>query len=432
MNRFTAIVALWLVCCGARTNLLDDDIASPDADAPEVATSENACGGTASLQGYPQGACGDCGLWQCDGEDAVVCEDPGLNMCGECGPLPQEECNGRDDDCDEMIDEGCVLRLAWYATQDVRIRVSRDNVVFDAQGLNNNEDVVLVTISSGTSRVLTPSTDPLHGPGDPSKERQGAIGGNLVAWVQWTGLAPPDIGTVQYMDLERNQIYDLPESAPAGFVPAVDGTRIVYQGAGWPRDWDIWMWETETETLSNITGAGAHEMKPDLSGHWLVFERAPLDDEHFGRHVYAHNLENGEELLLSEELEGWHVAPSIDGYDVVWHREQGNSSPSREADVFHFNLETGERMLLSQDGMAFNPRVSEQLVCWSTTNSLGPSGGQWQPGGVTVHDLATRRQRELVADAHLCDVDGSLRRVVWLERRGGLDPYLRDLLPSEP
>jgi hypothetical protein len=55
---------------------------------------------------------------QCNGRDDDCDEaiDEGvLNACGECGPVPDELCNGRDEDCDAQVDEGpdlCVLPVA--------------------------------------------------------------------------------------------------------------------------------------------------------------------------------------------------------------------------------------------------------------------------------------------------------------------------------
>ena len=52
--------------------------------------SYNSCGGTSSLDGEPDQTCGDCGVWTCQGEEAVSCEgevnlqtDP--DNCGICG-----------------------------------------------------------------------------------------------------------------------------------------------------------------------------------------------------------------------------------------------------------------------------------------------------------------------------------------------------------
>ena len=58
-------------------------------------------------------ACGTCGALpqeSCNGadDDCDSLTDEGLlNACGGCGALPPESCNGMDDDCDGVIDPGC-------------------------------------------------------------------------------------------------------------------------------------------------------------------------------------------------------------------------------------------------------------------------------------------------------------------------------------
>lgn len=47
----------------------------------------NACNGCAVLTATPDDPCGDCGVYACDGTEAVICDDPGLNGCGGCTVL---------------------------------------------------------------------------------------------------------------------------------------------------------------------------------------------------------------------------------------------------------------------------------------------------------------------------------------------------------
>src|SRR5450432_3372623 len=100
-------IALLLLGCGRSSLPIDLKIAE---DAGKLA---NLCGGTQSLTTTPGNICGECGTYVCDGVDTVHCQESRMNACGACGPLPTEQCNGHDDNCDDRIDEGCPVRLPW-------------------------------------------------------------------------------------------------------------------------------------------------------------------------------------------------------------------------------------------------------------------------------------------------------------------------------
>ena len=129
------------------------DTVDNDCDGEVDEGTINACGGCVGLEGEPGAACGECGLWSCRGEEAVVCEEttrtffedgdgdsfgvgPARVSCGPEGvftalregdcddeapttfPGASELCDGVDNDCDEDIDEavlnacgGCALLL---------------------------------------------------------------------------------------------------------------------------------------------------------------------------------------------------------------------------------------------------------------------------------------------------------------------------------
>lgn len=73
---------------------LDDDC---DGEIDEGLT--NPCGGCSPLPDFGT-ACGACGVSQCDGDNALLCRDPGFNECGGCDDDGAcSECT-RDAECD--------------------------------------------------------------------------------------------------------------------------------------------------------------------------------------------------------------------------------------------------------------------------------------------------------------------------------------------
>ena len=127
-----------------REEMCDEIDNDCDGMVDEAVSFENGCGGCTLLAGDPGSPCGRCGTgaWVCADDESVVCtgesDETILNACGGCDPLeaepgdacgacgdgtvecvdeatvrcagarppPPELCNGADDDCDEVIDEG--------------------------------------------------------------------------------------------------------------------------------------------------------------------------------------------------------------------------------------------------------------------------------------------------------------------------------------
>lgn len=127
------------IACNARPNVTPEvcDTRDNDCDGKTDEGVKNTCGGCTKLD-YPsgsactagRGACIGRGVYECRGTDSTACNaqpntipeacngrdddcderiDEGVekNACGGCGSVPDETCNGRDDDCNKYIDEDC-------------------------------------------------------------------------------------------------------------------------------------------------------------------------------------------------------------------------------------------------------------------------------------------------------------------------------------
>lgn len=81
---------------GIDADVDEGDVGDTDVDQLDP----NACGGSEVLEAEPGAVCEECGVWECDGDDAVTCVFDidfmtDRNHCGECDNVcaPDEECN---------------------------------------------------------------------------------------------------------------------------------------------------------------------------------------------------------------------------------------------------------------------------------------------------------------------------------------------------
>ncbi len=411
--RYSLLLFAFLTACGART-----DLGRPEESETPIAE-PNECGGTAMLPGVVDGACGICGLYACESPDALFCDDEETNRCGECGPVPEEICNERDDDCDEVVDEGCVIRARSGEGHETRVRIDGEWMIVDVTLRGRAGDVFAIQTETGDEIQLN----------DPEERaRFASIDGRLVSW-NATGSS---VSNVRAYDLETGDRFEPPEPlAQVGNSSVHEGVVVFSAEVAGRGDADVFLWEPRSGRVDQVGDPDQSEMNADLFGDWLVLEVAPPSDTIFGRQVEAWNLATAERIRLSDGLpDGWHVGPTIHGTRVVWHREHGSSAPSRTADLYLFDLETGERRVLEEGGGALFGRIEGDLVCWSGTGQLNGSGGSWTEGGTRLLNLATGRRQVMNAAGHDCDISG--RRVAWLLRRRSLDPYYYDLLEGEP
>lgn len=400
---------------------MGDAAAIIDAAAPDAT---NACGGREALAQTVGTTCGVCGVYVCAGPERVVCDDHDVrNACGTCGPVPVEECNGHDDDCDGLVDEGCVLRLGPPELSSGSVRLSGDRAVLDVP--------VVVTLPGGEIRDLRAApivnTD---GGMDYAYDGSAAIGGDLVAWVRHRG-APSVVELVTY-DLRTGREWEVPSAGRWVASPAVDSERVVYElhSETTVDAVDVWLWAMATTTSTRVTGPEGDETSPELSGDWLVFERVPPRDFSAPSQIVARNLRTREEVIPSQGLTGWNRAPAIDGARIVWHLADGLNYGQGQGQVYLYDLETRQRRALGEHGSRYRPRIDGSLVCWSASPTEPPYSSM---GDVTVFDLATGRSTLITGRGQLCDV--SRRRVALLEYfdwSGGSRAYYRDLVAGEP
>ena len=368
-----------------------------------------------ALPASPNDACGTCGFYRCAVTGLLRCEDPGANACGRCGDVPIEECNGRDDNCDGVIDEGCARRLA-APTRDDAPRVSGNRVVFQAEKRYTNvSEIALVTLPSLDVEILTPHTSPIDPFADPSGETNPAIDGDLVVWTSYEhgqyDLTGYDVATRQSFVIASGLTQH----------HAVSQGVVAFQRAyGDEKKWesDVWLWDHATMTARVITPSdGVHQnAEPEIDGDWLVYSHGtgPFSSE---RQVIAENITTGETITVSS-APGWNAQPAISGTRIVWSKHDGGSEWDPVLEIWMYDLSTKLRTKLSTGTHNSMPRIAGTLVCWSDASQIA------------LLDVASGKTRKLSNNDYGSHCDLDARRVVW----GNIlrEVYVRDLLPSEP
>ncbi len=422
-TRFARSIRLIVsILAGCSRSTVEDTATNDAPQSSPMTTTTNACGGTETLPAGPNEACGVCGLYACSSQNVLRCDDPGANTCGICGKIPQEECNGRDDNCNGVIDEGCVLKLAALRTNDQQARVSGTRVVFRAAGYwSNASDVGLVLLPGFNLEIVSPHAEPTDGPGDPSQELDPDIDGELVVWTSRRVDPLSDVGTLVGYDARTKTSFLI--SSLATTHPAVSKARVAFETKGTSEyEDDIMLWERATGSTRTLTDKTTDDRAPDLDGEWVVFTQGSGVSPYFNRQVVAYNLTTDERLVLSDGLGGWNTQPAISGTRAVWRHEEGNQAPSYYGEIWLYDLTTHTRTKLSLEKKDEYPRISGSLVCWSTISG--------EPGGITLLDVSSGRRKTLSSEGSICDIDG--RRVVWSEYHGSNDVYVRELLENEP
>lgn len=388
------------------------------------ALAQNECGGSAVLEGAPGAPCAACSRWSCASLEEVECVPfAQVNSCGTCGATPEEECNGRDDDCDGRVDEGCPLRLTTLRATVAHARISGERVAFDLRSrVSNASDSAVTTVEPMASvELLSPHSDPPGRSNDPSQDSETSLFEDRVAWITrrvdplWNG------GAVVSIDLATRRLETV--SPRRSKHPSVgSGGRVVFESVGTRDDeWDVWLFDPARGAVA-LTGADGDEHTPELSGDRVVFTRGTGASPYFNQQIIVRDLRTGQERNVSTGLEGFHTEPAIDGDRVVWRQQSGTTAPSRTGLIWSFDLRSGERVRLDDDGAGYEPRISGSLVCWNTLSGFA--------GGVRLFDLETGHRATIVRDGHHCDVSG--RRVIWLDGSSVTDVYYRELEADEP
>ena len=350
-----------------------------------------------------------------------------LNACGQCGPTPPEVCNGVDDNCNGVIDEGCVIRLddlgdiAAVRTNGARtILATQTSDYYSFFNAGNYGGDILVRDSDGSTTTISAHGDLAAGVADPTWDGWPAVDGDLVAWLL---LAYEDVGyslrihnlaTHVTTEINRSNVLIAPPTVNAGRVAWAEDVGEYLDGAR-----SLWLLDTTgTRPRQQVMTPPGRPWNPSLWGDWIVYELFPLDvTSGVGPDIYSQNLVTGELHLLSDGT-GKSSHPRIDGGRVVW----GRTDAAYDADVVTRDL-TGDSPAVVvghhvNGNWAGWPVIRGSLVCWQQP------GETWAVDLDVGHAMMVGVARQVFGG---CDIGG--RRIVW---DSSWQAMARDLLDGEP
>ena len=240
-----------------------------------------------------------------------------------------------------------------------------------------------------------------------------AIHGDRVVWAS----VDQDIFL---LDLETGEVHQITNDDNAQVRPRIYDDTVVWldnrHGTGarypYPPPFDIYAYDLDTGEEKRLTSATTAEGYDHLSisGNIVVWTDSRHADPEIIRHgqnqpdynneIYMYNLTTNQERRVTT-YPGNDNHPAIDGGHIVWLRH----TDYREADVFVYDVETGQETQVSHSGYAtFPPAIYEDRIVW--TDARVSKGNTTNDVVEIVVDMetGTRERREPGADIYLYDL----------------------------
>jgi hypothetical protein len=352
------------------------------------------------------------------GIDARDVADCARNACGDCAPPPVEECNGRDDDCDGLVDEGCSLLWLSGVAPPLRLRGGAA-VALQSPGWSTPygsaaiyEDRVVYAPAPNAAPEVLAATDLTDAGLANASDHDPDFDGSQIVWRHSHTYFDDqnDNSTLMAMTLAERKPRELFTGVGLG-APSLSEGRVALAATlaapgTAPTTSHLLLIDLATGDKTDLTLAGVVESAPALDGDWLAYERRDaLDGD---AQVRALHLPDHVLAAPSDGLDGSCMTPALDGTQVVFMR----LPPQAPSEIWWYDLATGARKKL---GTGVRPRIASGLVCWDGSD------------GVQVADPARGRSLRVATAGAFCALDG--RRVAWLGHQG---LTYRDLGEDEP
>ena len=233
-------------------------------------------------------------------------------------------------------------------------------------------DVVTYDTDEGQEQRLALAV-PLPAPG--TERSQPALDGQTLVWVN---TPPPDVSqsadatpipaqnqTIGAYDLSRHRVIALPNiGGGKKRRPAVSGSLIVY-GDKRGGDWDIYGYDTSTNTEFPIAVGGGVHGYVSVSGSTVVYE--VYRDNSWDIMGYTANDKKTFSIAAGPGDQNY---PQISGTSVVY-LDQGMAGGTPSLKLF--DIETKQTKTLAKDHLVARPAISGNLVVWEDWRSGAPN-----------------------------------------------------------
>lgn len=144
---------------------------------------------------------------------------------------------------------------------------------------------------------------------------------------------------------------------PPGDNARMDGDNLVYMG-WYNRNWEIFMKNSGTGSVTRITDNSNVQGFPDIQGKYIVWQDNRNNPD-VSYDIYLYDTETKNEMKISQTL-GDHQEPMIRDGKVVWTDHDGGKK-----DLYLYDISAGTQKKISSSGsQAFGIKFDGKTVAW--------------------------------------------------------------------
>jgi len=205
-----------------------------------------------------------------------------------------------------------------------------------------------------------PGANPVNLTDNTLDDRNPQISGRNIVWTRGSGASDTEI-MAYYGDvnpLDAPEVIQVTSNSRVDQWPRIDGEKIVWESQVSSTNYEIFLYDMETEATTRVTTNSTHDRYPDISGNDIVWRGntgSNWEIYHYNAIAQTAPRNISSTSMFSEE------EPRIQGNQVVWRAFNGSTY-----DVYYYdlNLGTGSVNVTNTPGAEWKPAVSDSLLVW--------------------------------------------------------------------